>query len=120
MASVKEVYGTNYNVEACYQRMNYSAKILASNIANLNFKIRHDSEYMWNSNNMKPDAIKLMTDKVQNINPKFKITHIPKTSQLVNMFPYLINGAVEYFRILDTDKNRLYLLYITPFNLEAY
>ena len=120
MASVQEVYGNNYNVEACYQRLNYSAKVLASNIAHLNFNLRHDSEYMWEGNNMKREAIKLMIDKVQNMNPKFIMDHVPKTSQLINMFPYLINGSVEYFRIIDKDRQRLYLLYITPFNIEPF
>ena len=120
MSSVTEVYGNNYNVEACYQRLNYSAKVLASNIAHLNFNLRHDSEYMWNRNNMKPEAIKLLLDKVTNMNPKFTIEHIPKTSKLVNMFPYLINGPVEYFRIVDKERQRLYLIYITPTNIEPF
>jgi len=120
MASVQEVYGNNYNLEACYQRLNYSAKVLATNIAELNFKIRHDSQYLWLNNNMKPEAIKLIIDKVHNINSRFVMERIDKTSQMVNMFPYLIDGAVEYFRIVDLQRYRIYLLYITPFNIEAY
>ena len=120
MASVQEVYGKNYNVEACYQRLNYSAKILATNIAELNFKIRHDSDQLWDGNNMKPEAVKLIIDKVQNINPHFVMDHIGKSTQLVNMFPYLIDGAVEYFRIVDLLRKRIYLMYITPVNIEPY
>ena len=60
MSELKEVFGTNYNLEACYQRLNYSAMILAVNIAKLNFKIRHESDSLWNGNNMRPEAIKLI------------------------------------------------------------
>ena len=120
MSSVQEVYGQNYNIESCYQRLNYSAKILAANIAQLSFNVRHDSEHMWQNNNMKPDAIRLLIEKVHNINPMFQMDHINKTCQLVNMLPYLIDGAVEYFRIVDKKRNRLYLLYITPENIEAF
>lgn len=120
MADVQEVYGVNYNIEACYERLNYSAKILASNLAHHSFNIKHDSGYMWDGNNMRIKAIKLMIDKAQNMNPKLIINHIPKTSQLINMFPYLIDGAVEYFRIIDKNSNKIYLIYITPFNLQAY
>ena len=100
--------------------MNYSAKILATNIAELNFNIRHDSEYLWTQNNMKPEAIKLLIDKIQNINPHFVVTHLNKRNEEINMVPYLIDGAVEYFRIIDLKRQRLYLLYITPYNLEPY
>lgn len=120
MAAVEEIYGSNYNLEACYQRLNYSAKVLAINIAEMNFKIRHDSQHMWDGNNMKPDAIHLLIDKVHNINQSFSIQNINKTDKLVNMFPYLINGAVEYFRIVDLKRKRIYLIYITPSNIEAY
>ena len=120
MASVQEVYGTNYNVEACYQRLNYSAKVLSANISELSFKIRHDSEYMWQGNNMKPEATKLLVEKVQNMNPSFIMTHVDKRSKEINMFPYLIDGEVEYFRIVDLRKCRIYLIYITPFNIEPF
>ena len=120
MASVTEVYGDKYNQEACYGRLNYSAKVLANNIAELSFNIRHESDTLWDGNNMKPEAIKLIIDKVQNINPHFMMDHINKTSCQTNMLPYLIDGAVEYFRIIDLNRNRLYLIYITPDNMEPF
>lgn len=120
MAELQEVFGQNYNVESCLQRVNYSAKILAVNIAKLNFKLRHASDSLWNGNNMRPEALRLIINKVQEVNPKFRIECIDKTSKTVNMFPYLIDGAVEYFRIVDLDRKRIYLIYVTPINMEPY
>lgn len=54
------------------------------------------------------------------MNNFFRINHIIKTSPQVNMLPYLIDGPVEYFRLIDLKTNRLYLLYITPSNMEPY
>jgi hypothetical protein len=120
MSAIDEVYGNNYNVEICYQRMNFSAKVLAANIAQIAFNIRHDSEWMWRGNNMKEDAVKLMMDKVKNMNSDLIIYHIDKTTSMINMFPFLINGPVEYFRLVDLKRNRVYLFYITPSQIEAY
>lgn len=120
MANVTEVYGNNYSAEACQARITYSVKILSSNIAQLSFNIRHDSEYIWSGNNMKPQAIAGIISSVTEMNNYFHINHIIKTSPLVNMLPYLIDGPVEYFRLIDLKNNRLYLLYITPYNMEPY
>jgi hypothetical protein len=120
MASVNEVYGNNYNKEACEGRIKYSVKILSSNIAQLSLNIRHDSEYIWKGNNMLQEAINGIISSVQEMNTYFHIDHIIKTSPQVNMLPYLIDGPVEYFRIIDLKNNRLYLLYITPSNMEPY
>jgi len=120
MANVSEVYGDNYSKEACLGRIKYSVKILSSNIAQLSFNIRHDSEFIWKANNMLPEAINGILQSVPEMNNFFRIDHIIKTSPQVNMLPYLIDGPVEYFRLIDLKTNRLYLLYITPSNMEPY
>lgn len=121
MASVQEVYGQNYANEAVLGRIEFSAKALAQNIAQLQFNMRHESDTLWTGNNMVKEAIGLIKTQVTSLVPHLKLDHLDKTQvSQTNMLPYLIDGAVEYFRILDYKRKKIYLIYITPFNMESY
>ena len=71
---------------------------------------------------MSKEAIKLLLGQVQRSNNKFRITHVSKTSKSINMFPYLINGNVEYFVVTDLseDKVQIYSIYVTPNRMEPF
>jgi len=121
MASVHEVYGSSYEDEALLGRIEYSAKALAQNIAYLQFTMRHESPTLWSGNNMVKQAIGMIKNQVTSLAPHLKMDHLDKTQESqVKMLPYLIDGAVEYFRILDYKRKKIYLIYITPFNMETY
>lgn len=122
MAQIGEVYGTNYSEQSKIERMKYAVKLISANIANKNLMFRHDSSEMWAGNNMRKEAIKMLMEQVQRLNPKFKITYVDKTTSKVNMFPYLINGPVEYFVVTDLseDQIKLYQIYVTPSLMEAF
>lgn len=122
MAEIGEVYGKDYAQTSKLEKIKYTVKLLASNIANRNFTFRHDSSDMWTNGNMPIEAIKLLLEQVQKINPKFKITYVDKTSAQVNIFPFLINGPVEYFIVTDLSEDRvkIYSLYISPSIMEAF
>jgi hypothetical protein len=121
MASVVEVYGHNYSNEAILGRIEYSAKALAQNIAQLQFNMRHESDKLWEGNNMVKEAVGMIKTQVTSLSPHLKMDHIDKTqTDQTKMLPYLIDGAVEYFRILDYKRKKIYLIYITPFNMETY
>jgi hypothetical protein len=78
---------------------------------------------MWEGNNMKKDIIKTMLGQVHAMNSNMRLVHVSKTSDDINMFPYLIIGPVEYFVLVDMtggDKTQLYSLYITPTNMSSY
>ena len=122
MAQIGEVYGTNYSEQSKIERMKYAVKLISANIANKNLMFRHDSSEMWAGNNMHKEAIKMLMEQVQRLNPKFKITYVDKTTSKVNMFPYLINGPVEYFVVTDLseDQIKLYQIYVTPSLMEAF
>jgi len=122
MASIGEVYGNDFQQKAVYDKAVYVAKLYASNIAHKQFTFRNEGESMWNGNNMKPEILDALAQQVAMNNPKFRLKHICKTSNDINMFPYLINGAVEYFVIIDMsgDKTQLYSIYITPNRMEAF
>jgi hypothetical protein len=41
------------------------------------------------------------------------------------MFPYIINGPVEYFVAIDTEgtakgRTQIYSIYVTPLKMDAY
>lgn len=122
MASIGEVYGNDFKEKSTYDKAVYVAKLYATNIVHKQFSFRNEGVAMWNGHNMKPEIIKSLIELVHNSNPKFRLMHIKKTSNDINMFPYLINGPVEYFVIVDmsTSQTQLYSIYITPTQMEAF
>jgi len=119
MASISEAYGSNYANEAILGRMEFSARALAQNIAQLELNMRHESDPLWRGNNMEKEAVNLIRNKVTQISSHMRVDHLNKQSD-TDMLPYLINGAVEYFRMVDFKNKKIYLFYITPFNMEQY
>ena len=125
MSRISEVYGNNFKESAQLDKALYAAKLFATNIAHKQFSFRNEAPEMFVGNNMHPEAIKLLTSMPSTMNQNVKVVHISKTSKDVNMFPYLINGPVEYFIVVDTehtDKGRtqIYSLYITPMKMDVY
>ena len=122
MANIGEVYGDNFQEKATHDKATYVAKLYAANIVHKQFSFHNDGQAMWNGNNMKPEIINALLKQVPGNSPMFRLTHVPKTSPDVNMFPYLINGAVEYFVVIDMsgDNTQLYSIYITPTQMEAF
>jgi hypothetical protein len=125
MASINEVYGNNFKETALMDKATYAAKLFSTNIAHKQFNFRNEAPEMWQGNNMRPEAIGVITSHPTTINPNLKVVHIKKTSPDVNMFPYLINGPVEYFVVVDTEKTtdgktQIYSVYITNLKMEAY
>jgi len=124
MASLGEVYGTNFHENAVKDKAIYAVKLYANNIAHKQFSFRNDSSEMWIGANMKPDIIKTFISQVTLCNTKIKLVHINKLDQSkLNMFPYLINGPVEYFIVIDMSpevQTQLYSIYITPSQMEPF
>jgi len=122
MASIGEVYGNDFEKKALHDKALYVAKLYASNIVHKQFTFRNEGQAMWNGNNMKPEIIEALVEQVQINNRRFRLKHVVKSSNDVNMFPYLINGAVEYFIVIDMsgNKTQLYSIYITPNSMEAF
>mgnify|MGYP003341818905 CR=1 FL=1 len=123
MASIENVYGSGFHEGAVRDRALYAAKLYATNIVHRQFSFRNDSYEMWEGNNMKKDIIKAMIGQVKTANSNMRLVHVSKTSQDVNMFPYLIIGPVEYFVLVDMtggEKTQLYSIYITPTHMSSY
>lgn len=125
MASIGEVYGSNFQQQASLDKAMHAANIFAQNIAHKQFNFRNNSSDMWNGNNMKPEVIVALKNQSHTNNPNLELVHISKTSDKINAFPYLINGPVEYFVVVDTEhadkgKTQVYSIYITPNLMTAY
>ena len=120
MADINEVYGNNFQEKSIGEKAAYAAKLFASNIVHKQFSFRNDSASMWLQNNMKSEAVATLIAQVKANNPLFRLVHVSKTSNKINGFPYLINGAVEYFIVVELEKNQMYSIYITPQLMEAY
>ncbi len=120
MASINEVYGNNYQDDALIDAIKSNVRIITNNITNQKINFRYDSKSMWSGMNMNHKAVKMLIDSINNTNT-LRLTYIDKRSNKVAMFPYLVNGAVEYFVLTDMSKNpvKLYSIYITPTIVEA-
>ena len=101
MAEIGEVYGNNYQEQSEVERIRYATKIIGTNIGHKKFSFRYDSGVLWQNNNMKNAGIKMIISQTQKVNTHFKLTHVDKRTDKVNMFPSLINGPVEYFVLTD-------------------
>jgi hypothetical protein len=121
MASISEAYGSNYKEQSCKDAIMANVRLITNNIINRKLTFRYDSRTMWSNLNMKQSAIEVLTSEI-NKDSKTRIKHIPKTSQDTSMFPYLINGPVEYFVIVDlkTTPVKIYSIYISPTLIEAF
>jgi hypothetical protein len=125
MASINEVYGNTFKETAILDKATYAAKLFSSNIAHKQFNFRNEAPEMFQANNMKPECIRVLTTHASSINKHIRVIHINKTSNDIHMFPYLINGPVEYFVVVDTEhvsegKTQIYSVYITNMKMEAF
>jgi hypothetical protein len=123
MASINEVYGKQFQEKAVLDKALNAAKLLSSNIAHKQFNFRNESPDMWNGNNMKAEVIQTLVNTPSTMNPNLRVIHIRKTSNEIDMFPYLINGPVEYFVVIEMSgeaATRIYSIYITSMKMEAF
>ena len=122
MAEISTVYGTNYFEEAKSSRINHIAKILAANISNYQFEQHLDMSSIWNEDNsLKYEAVDVLLKSIMSNNPKMVVTHINKSKNEINMLPYFIQGdSVEYFRVIDTVRNKIIFFFVTPKGTGVY
>lgn len=122
MAEISTVYGTNYFEEAKSSRINHIAKIIAANISNYQFEQHLDMSSIWNEDNsLKYEAVDVLLKSIMSNNPKMVVTHINKSTNEINMLPYFIQGdSVEYFRVIDTVRNKIIFFFVTPKGTGVY
>ena len=114
MADVADVYGNQFQSQSFHDRIKNVARLLGTNIAHKNFPFRLEAESVFCKHNMHEEAIKQVIIQVQATNKMLRLTHVNKLSDKINIFPYLINGPVEYFVLTDLAEKKLIMLYISP------
>ena len=121
MASINEVYGKNYQEESASDSIKSNVKLIATNIAHHKINFRYESKSIWDGLNMNPSAIDQLCSLTRDLNHKLRLMYIAKTTKEIAMFPYLIDGPVEYFILIDLSDApiKLYSLYVTPNLIEA-
>lgn len=123
MAKISEAYGDNYFSETNQNSLNHMCSLFVSNIVGLNLNLRQNNKCLWDGANMKDESIHTLVKGVGERNKLMRLVHISKTSGLVSkVFPYSINGPVEYFVLVDMTgaEIQIYSLYITPNQIEPF
>ena len=122
MSELEEVYGSNYQTQSRQYDTDKVVKDIANNLAHRNYVLMKDSAPLWKDNNLPKKTIQALIKTVSKINPHMRLTHVSKTSSMINIFPAIINGPCEYFVLTDLSKNRVVLesVYITPGAVNAF
>jgi hypothetical protein len=120
MSTINEVYGSDFTQEAFAARVSHITDLISSNFANLNFKLRHDFSSVFRTGGMDPREINQIIARTNALNPDILVTHINKETEDIKMIPYFITIPVEYFRIIDLLRQKIYLVYVSTQNMEAY
>jgi hypothetical protein len=124
MASIQEIYGSNYQSESLQLRRNHIINHIANNLAHRQFRFHlSDQREVWGSEqSMLPDCLHNLLSRVPTLNPKMKITQLNKNKiDHMRLLPELVfNIPVEYLMIVDNEMERAYFLYITPNEVSSY
>ena len=123
MANISDAYGINYQQDSINSKNAGNVEMLANNIANGMYQFKlHDTSDLWNVNNkMKNNVISNLINKIQFVNNNLSVNHINQNTNKINMVPVLITGTpIEYFYIVDKSKARVFMIYITPTEVNCY
>ena len=118
MASINEVYGKEYSHQSYDERIKFLCDHISSNFANLNFQVRQDYKPLFKLDGIEDCNIKQIISKTAAINPDIIVIRLDKDHDSA-MLPYFLNIPVEYFRIIDLVRKKIYLVYISVENMVA-
>lgn len=116
--SLQEIYGDNYANDFVEHNRRYVADLIISNIAGLNFReVKHDYGVLFGQNSMLP---KKWFDHIQKNVHEMNPSLILKPITNLNSVPRLIEEPqVTYFKLVDLHRRKIYILFITPYILDA-
>lgn len=120
MATINEVYGNNFNQHAFSSRVHRLTDLIAGNFANLNFNLRHNFAPLFRNQGIDPAELEQIVAKTKALNPNIAVLPIKKDTPEINMLPYLLTIPAEYFRIVDIERQKIYLVYISTEHMEPY
>jgi len=117
--SLQEIYGDNYANDFVEHNRRYVADLVVSNVAALNFReVKHDYDVMFNGSNSLPEKwFKHIKTNVEKMNPNIIIRRITDPTRQV---PRLVDEAqITYFHVIDLHRKRSYVVFITPYIMDA-
>ena len=119
MSTLSEAYGNNYAKETTDGRLNHIINLISKNLSVRNFGFKLNSRVIWNGCNISP-TVKHNIYNTMKTFKQFIFGFIDKSDKAqLKMLPFLVNGPVEYFYIMDLEKGELYFLYITTDQVEV-
>lgn len=115
---LQEVYGDNYVSEFVAHNRRYVADLLVSNIAGMNFReVKHDYSVLFGQNKQLPDKwLNHISKRVAEMRPNLIVSRITD----LNAVPRLLNEPqITYLKIIDMFRKNVYILFITPYIMDA-
>jgi len=118
MSSLQELYGDNHQGDMKNFNQSYIADLVASNISGQNFQeVRHDFGALFKNEKLTNQWFNYIKTKVENMQPKFILLRITD----INNLPYRINErAISYLKLIDLNRKKFYILFLTPYILDVY
>jgi hypothetical protein len=122
MADISDIYGKNYLQEAQQSKTSHLIKMVGNNVSNYEFNKQVNMSHLWNEDGVFETESKWdIIQSIQQNNKNMIVTQINKQSPEINMLPYFINEPkVEYFRVIDMNRSKIILFYITPTGMNVY
>lgn len=122
MADISVIYGQNYLQEAQTSKIDHLIKIVSVNVSNYEFNKHANMSHLWDKEGVfNSEAKWKIIHSIQSMNKNMVVTQINKESSEINMLPYFINEPnVEYFRLIDMQRGKIILFYITPTGISVY
>lgn len=117
-SSLQEIYGDNYASDFVEQNRRYVADLIVSNISGMNFtEVKHDFGVLFGQGNRLPDKwFDHIQKNIKRINPSLIFEKITNP----NAIPRLINEPqISYFKLIDLVRKKIYVLFLTPYILDA-
>lgn len=119
MASIKSVYGSTFHEDSIKNHSTNLVNLFSTNLSNKEFAFSISSCDLWRNNSLPNEIILNLIMAVQTKNPSVRLTHISKDSNYINMFPYILKSAAEYFILTDLTDRKFYSIYITPEKMDV-
>ena len=115
---LNEIFGDNYASEFTNHNRRYVADLIISNIAGMNFKeVKHDYAVLFGDKKELPEPwFQHIRDRISDLRPSLIIRRITD----MNAIPRLLNEPqISYFKIFDLHTKNIYIIFITPYIMDA-
>lgn len=116
--SLQELYGDDYANDFVEHNRRYVADLIISNVAGMNFReVKHDYAVLFgNSAKLPSKWFNHVKSNIEKMNPSLIVNEIIDYDALPRI---LDEEQITYFKLIDLHRKKLYILFITPYILDA-